>query len=44
MQVRRANIFEDSYRFVMGLNATKIDHLKAKLWIEFQGEVSNCYL
>uniref|UniRef100_A0A8C2N3Q8 E3 ubiquitin-protein ligase n=1 Tax=Cricetulus griseus TaxID=10029 RepID=A0A8C2N3Q8_CRIGR len=36
MKLRRANILEDSYRRIMGVK--KADFLKARLWIEFDGE------
>ncbi|XP_004835403.1 E3 ubiquitin-protein ligase NEDD4 isoform X4 [Heterocephalus glaber] len=36
MKLRRATVLEDSYRRVMG--AKRADCLKARLWIEFDGE------
>ncbi|XP_059124210.1 E3 ubiquitin-protein ligase NEDD4 isoform X5 [Peromyscus eremicus] len=36
MKLRRANVLEDSYRRIMGVK--KADSLKARLWIEFDGE------
>ncbi|XP_076432778.1 E3 ubiquitin-protein ligase NEDD4 isoform X7 [Peromyscus maniculatus bairdii] len=36
MKLRRANVLEDSYRRIMGVK--KADLLKARLWIEFDGE------
>ncbi|XP_037066853.1 E3 ubiquitin-protein ligase NEDD4 isoform X4 [Peromyscus leucopus] len=36
MKLRRANVLEDSYRRIMGVK--KADVLKARLWIEFDGE------
>ncbi|EDL26264.1 neural precursor cell expressed, developmentally down-regulted gene 4, isoform CRA_a [Mus musculus] len=36
MKLRRANILEDSYRRIMGVK--RADLLKARLWIEFDGE------
>nr|XP_017523357.2 E3 ubiquitin-protein ligase NEDD4 isoform X1 [Manis javanica] len=36
MKLRRATILEDSYRRIMG--AKRADFLKARLWIEFDGE------
>ncbi|XP_052570100.1 E3 ubiquitin-protein ligase NEDD4 isoform X6 [Peromyscus californicus insignis] len=36
MKLRRANVLEDSYRRIMGVK--KADFLKARLWIEFDGE------
>ncbi|KAL1781927.1 E3 ubiquitin-protein ligase NEDD4 isoform X2 [Sigmodon hispidus] len=36
MKLRRANILEDSYRKIMGVK--RADVLKARLWIEFDGE------
>jgi hypothetical protein len=36
MKVRRKYIMEDSYRIICGV--TKPSLLKAKLWIEFDGE------
>ncbi|XP_036049833.1 E3 ubiquitin-protein ligase NEDD4 isoform X2 [Onychomys torridus] len=36
MKLRRANVLEDSYRRIMGVK--RADFLKARLWIEFDGE------
>ncbi|XP_054307580.1 E3 ubiquitin-protein ligase NEDD4 isoform X3 [Pongo pygmaeus] len=36
MKLRRATVFEDSYRRIMGVK--RADFLKARLWIEFDGE------
>ncbi|RWS28079.1 E3 ubiquitin-protein ligase Nedd-4-like isoform X2, partial [Leptotrombidium deliense] len=36
IKVSRANIFEDSYRIIS--NVSRVDLLKTKLWIEFDGE------
>ncbi|CAG0902008.1 unnamed protein product [Darwinula stevensoni] len=36
MKVRRASIFEDAYRAIMGVS--RVELLKAKLWVEFDGE------
>ncbi|XP_013201846.1 E3 ubiquitin-protein ligase NEDD4 isoform X1 [Microtus ochrogaster] len=36
MKLRRANVLEDSYRRIMGVK--RADVLKARLWIEFDGE------
>ncbi|XP_012513551.1 PREDICTED: E3 ubiquitin-protein ligase NEDD4 isoform X3 [Propithecus coquereli] len=36
MKLRRATVLEDSYRRIMGVK--KADFLKARLWIEFDGE------
>lgn len=41
IRVKRSQIFEDSYRAIMTCH--KPDHLKAKLWIEFDGEVGLDY-
>uniref|UniRef100_A0A914W1G7 E3 ubiquitin-protein ligase n=1 Tax=Plectus sambesii TaxID=2011161 RepID=A0A914W1G7_9BILA len=43
MPVRRAKVFEDSYRFIMSFHSSKVEHLKAKLWIEFEGETGLDY-
>lgn len=46
IKVRREHIFEDSYRVIMSVPSNQIERLKAKLWIEFEGEVkqkSNCF-
>lgn len=36
IKITRANIFEDSYRIISSVS--RIDLLKTKLWIEFEGE------
>ncbi|XP_040824683.1 E3 ubiquitin-protein ligase NEDD4 isoform X2 [Ochotona curzoniae] len=36
MKLRRATVLEDSYRRIMGIK--RADFLKARLWIEFDGE------
>lgn len=36
IRVRRSSILEDSYRIINSTN--KMDLLKTKLWIEFEGE------
>lgn len=41
VKVRRASIFEDSYRIINSVNKT--DVLKTKLWIEFEGELGLDY-
>ena len=41
-QVRRNTIFEDSYRQIQ-FPAHKVDILKTKLWIEFDGEIGLDY-
>ncbi|KAI5752762.1 hypothetical protein M8J77_020098 [Diaphorina citri] len=41
MKIRRNNILEDSYRIVSSVN--RVEHLKTKLWIEFEGEVGLDY-
>ena len=43
MQVRRNTILEDSYRQVHSIPSNKVDTLKTKLWIEFDGEVGLDY-
>lgn len=42
IKVRRKSILEDSYRGIM-TNLQKVDLLKTKLWIEFDGEVGLDY-
>jgi E3 ubiquitin-protein ligase NEDD4 len=37
IKVRRSHILEDSYRFIMG-SKLKLDSLRTKLWITFDGE------
>lgn len=39
MRIRRDHVFEDSYRVIMSVPSSRIDILKSKLWIEFDGEV-----
>ena len=39
IKVRRNTILEDSYRQVHSIPSNKVDTLKTKLWIEFDGEV-----
>ena len=41
-QVRRSSILEDSYRQIQ-FPAHKVDILKTKLWIEFDGEIGLDY-
>uniref|UniRef100_A0A182ITS4 HECT-type E3 ubiquitin transferase n=1 Tax=Anopheles atroparvus TaxID=41427 RepID=A0A182ITS4_ANOAO len=41
IKVRRASILEDSYRVIHAV--TKIDLLKTKLWVEFEGETGLDY-
>lgn len=41
IKVRRASILEDSFRAIMTVN--KIELLKTKLWVEFEGEVGLDY-
>lgn len=36
IRISRVNIFEDSYRIIS--NVSRIEMLKAKLWVEFDGE------
>ena len=38
-KVRRSTILEDSYRQIHSIPTNKVDTLKTKLWIEFDGEV-----
>lgn len=40
IHVRRSLVFEDSYRALMAVPSSRIDLLRTKLWITFQGEVS----
>lgn len=42
IKVRRRCILEDSYRAIM-TSLPKVDLLKTKLWIEFEGEVGLDY-
>ena len=39
--MRRNTILEDSYRQVHSIPSNKVDTLKTKLWIEFDGEVES---
>ncbi|XP_053682400.1 E3 ubiquitin-protein ligase Nedd-4-like isoform X2 [Sabethes cyaneus] len=41
IKIRRASILEDSYRIINSI--TKVDLLKTKLWIEFEGEAGLDY-
>ncbi|KFB37895.1 AGAP000787-PA-like protein [Anopheles sinensis] len=41
IKVRRSSIMEDSYRIINSI--TKVDLLKTKLWIEFEGETGLDY-
>ncbi|XP_047116848.1 E3 ubiquitin-protein ligase Nedd-4 isoform X4 [Schistocerca piceifrons] len=41
IKVRRQNILEDSYRIISSVN--RLDLLKTKLWVEFEGEVGLDY-
>jgi len=43
IKVRRNTILEDSYRQVHSIPSNKVDTLKTKLWIEFDGEVGLDY-
>lgn len=43
MRIRRDHVFEDSYRVIMSVPSSRIDILKAKLWIEFDGETGLDY-
>jgi len=43
IKVRRNNILEDSYRQIHSIPSNKVDTLKTKLWIEFDGEVGLDY-
>lgn len=36
IRISRSNIFEDSFRVIS--NVPKVDLLKTKLWVEFDGE------
>ncbi|KRZ93849.1 E3 ubiquitin-protein ligase NEDD4, partial [Trichinella sp. T8] len=40
MHIRRDHVFEDSFRAIMSVTTSRADVLKAKLWIEFDGEAS----
>ncbi|XP_029648348.1 E3 ubiquitin-protein ligase NEDD4 isoform X2 [Octopus sinensis] len=41
IKISRSNVFEDSFRVIM--NVKKVDLLKTRLWIEFDGEVGLDY-
>jgi hypothetical protein len=41
IKVRRQNILEDSYRIISSVN--RMELLKTKLWVEFEGEVGLDY-
>jgi E3 ubiquitin-protein ligase NEDD4 len=41
IKIRRSSILEDSYRIISSI--TKVDLLKTKLWIEFEGEAGLDY-
>lgn len=41
IKVGRSNILEDSYRIISSV--TRVDILKTKLWVEFEGEVGLDY-
>lgn len=41
IKVRRESILEDSYRIIS--TVTKMDLLKTKLWVEFEGEAGEYY-
>jgi len=43
IKVRRHTILEDSYRHIHSIPSNKVDTLKTKLWIEFDGEVGLDY-
>ena len=43
IKVRRSTILEDSYRHIHSIPTNKVDTLKTKLWIEFDGEVGLDY-
>jgi len=43
IKVRRNTILEDSYRQIHSIPSNKVDTLKTKLWIEFDGEVGLDY-
>ncbi|KRZ31050.1 E3 ubiquitin-protein ligase NEDD4, partial [Trichinella pseudospiralis] len=40
MHIRRDHVFEDSFRAIMSVTTSRADVLKAKLWIEFDGEAN----
>ena len=42
IHIRRANILDDSFRFVLS-QCQKVDLLKTKLWIVFDGETGLDY-
>ncbi|XP_058804141.1 E3 ubiquitin-protein ligase NEDD4 isoform X2 [Phymastichus coffea] len=41
IKVQRTNILEDSYRIISSVN--RVDILKTKLWVEFEGEIGLDY-
>jgi len=43
IKVKRISILEDSYRQIHSIPSNKVDTLKTKLWIEFDGEVGLDY-
>lgn len=43
VKIKRNTILEDSYRQIHSIPANKVDTLKTKLWIEFDGEVGLDY-
>eukprot|EP00088_Acartia_fossae_P069938 TRINITY_DN9237_c0_g1_i1.p1 TRINITY_DN9237_c0_g1~~TRINITY_DN9237_c0_g1_i1.p1 ORF type:complete len:874 (-),score=165.88 TRINITY_DN9237_c0_g1_i1:8-2629(-) len=43
IKVKRSQILEDSYRQIHSIQSNKVDTLKTKLWIEFDGEVGLDY-
>ena len=42
MKIRRSHILEDSYKLIMSPKL-KLENLKSKLWIAFDGEVGLDY-
>jgi len=43
IKIKRSSILEDSYRHIHSIPSNKVDTLKTKLWIEFDGEVGLDY-
>jgi len=43
IKIKRNSILEDSYRHIHSIPSNKVDTLKTKLWIEFDGEVGLDY-
>jgi len=43
IKIKRNSILEDSYRHIHAIPSNKVDTLKTKLWIEFDGEVGLDY-